>query len=79
MCRTSRHGLLITDALVSKPIIDLCDRDAALARQFFLGLLARIWVGQMRVEILVEDFCGFFAEVSSFAPSWTSWDDVMIR
>ena len=42
--------------------------DVTLLGKFFLCLLTRIRVGQMRVEILVEDFCCLLAEITPLPP-----------
>ena len=60
--------LLVADPLVAEPVGDLADGDAALARQLLLGLLARVGVAQVRVEVLVEDLRGLLAEVAPLAP-----------
>lgn len=44
--------------------------DAALLGQLLLGLLARVRVAEVRVEVLVEDFRRLLAEVSPFPPEW---------
>ena len=38
--------------------------DAALPGQLLLGLLAGVGVGQVRVEVLIEDLRGLLAEVA---------------
>lgn len=45
----------------------LRDGNAALAGQLLFRLLARVRVGQVRVEILVEDLRRLLAEVAAFA------------
>ena len=59
--------LLVSDPLVAEPVADLGHGDAALPGQLLLGLLAGVGVGQVRVEILIEDLGGFFGKVSPFA------------
>ena len=59
--------LLVSDPLVAEPVADLGHGDAALPGQLLLGLLAGVGVGQVRVEILVEDLGGFFGKVATLA------------
>ena len=59
--------LLVADPLVAEPVADLGHGDSALPRQLLLRLLAGIGVGQVRVEILIENFCGFFGKVATFS------------
>lgn len=47
--------------------IYLRDGDSTLFGKFFFGFFAGIRVGQVGVEILVQDLCGLFAEVAPFA------------
>lgn len=42
--------------------------DPALPGQLFLGLLAGVRIGEVRVKVLVEDFRGLLAEVPALAP-----------
>ena len=41
--------------------------DATLPGQLLLGLFTRVRVTEVRVEILIQYFCGLFAEISTFA------------
>ena len=59
--------LLVPDPLIAKPVAHLAHTDTALACQLFLGLLRRIRVGQVRVEIGVQDLLGLFAKISPLA------------
>ena len=59
--------LLVPDPLVAEPVADLTDGDAALPRQLLLGLLTGVRIGKVRVEILIEDLCGFFGKISTFS------------
>ena len=47
---------------------DLGDGDATLACQLLLGLLRGVGVGEVRVEILVQNFRSLLAEVPPFPP-----------
>lgn len=59
--------LLVSDPLVTKPVTDLRHRDPALSRQLLLGLLTWIRVGEMGVEIFIENLGGFFGEIASLS------------
>lgn len=59
--------LLVSNAFVAEPVAHLADADAALSRELLLGLLARIGVGEVRVEVGVEDLLGLLREVASLA------------
>lgn len=59
--------LLVADALVAEPVAHLAHADAALACQLLFGLLARVRIAQMRVEVGVEYLLGLFGEVAAFA------------
>lgn len=45
---------------------------SALFGKFLFGFFARVRVGQVGVEILIQDLCGLFAEVAPFASVQTS-------
>ncbi len=51
---------------------DLTDGDLTLSGQLLLGLLARVRVAQVRVEVFVQDLCGLLAEVSPLSPVKTN-------
>lgn len=59
--------LLVANALVAEPVGHLGDGNAALPRQLLFRLLAGVRVGEVRVEILVEDLRRLLAEVAAFA------------
>lgn len=46
----------------------LRDSDGALFSKFLFGFFAGVGVGQVRVEIFVQDLRGLFAEITPFAP-----------
>lgn len=50
----------------------LRDGDSTLFGKFLFGFFAGIRVGQVRVEILIEDLCRLFAEVAPLAPAKTN-------
>lgn len=45
----------------------LRDGDSTLFGKFLFGFFTGVGVGQVGVEILIQDFCGLFAEVAPFA------------
>lgn len=45
---------------------------SALFGKFLFGFFARVWVGQVGIEILIQDLCGLLAEVAPFASVETS-------
>ena len=59
--------LLVADALVAEPVAHLAHADAALARQLLLGLLGRIRIAQVRIEVGVEYLLGLLGEVAALA------------
>ena len=52
--------------LLPMPPQYLRDSDSTLLGELLLGLLTRIWVTQVGVEILIQDLSGLFAEVTAF-------------
>lgn len=46
----------------------LRDSDGALLSKFLFGFFAGVGVGQVRVEIFIQDLRGLFAEITPFAP-----------
>uniref|UniRef100_A0A6B0V6Z8 Uncharacterized protein n=1 Tax=Ixodes ricinus TaxID=34613 RepID=A0A6B0V6Z8_IXORI len=62
------YVLLVSYPLVAEPIRHLRDGDAALPGEFLLGLLRRVRVAKVRVEILVQDLRRLLAEVASLSP-----------
>ena len=49
----------------------LRDGDSTLFGKFLFGFFTGIRVGQVRVEILVQDLCGLLAEVAPLTPEET--------
>ena len=47
--------LLVSNAFIAEPIRYLAHGDITFTGQFFLGLLRRVRVGEVRVEVLVEN------------------------
>lgn len=52
-------------------IIYLRDSNSTLFAKFLFGFFTGVWVGQVGVEIFIQDLCGLFAEVAPFAPDET--------
>lgn len=42
---------------------DLRDRDVALSGELLFGLFAGVGIGEVRVEVFVQDLCRFLAEI----------------
>lgn len=61
----SRTPLPVTSP---KPPEYLRDGDAALLGELLFGLLTRVGVTQVGVEIFIQDLSGLFAEVPAFSP-----------
>lgn len=53
----------------------LRDGDSTLFGEFLFGFFTGVRVGQVGVEILIQDLCGLFAEVAPFAPDETQTGD----
>lgn len=49
----------------------LRDCDSTLFGEFLFGFFTGVWVGQVGVEILIQDLCGLLAEVAPLAPDGT--------
>jgi len=76
MTKTPLHSLRNTvsflDVIVKlQSVVYLRDSDSTLFGEFLFGFFAGVRVGQVGVEILIQDLCGLFAEVAPFAPEET--------
>lgn len=47
----------------------LLHRDVAQSRQFLLGFLARIGIGQVGIEVIIQELNGLFTKVSPSFPA----------
>ena len=67
MTSRSVHCLKLLSMIV---LVDsnLRDGDATFPSEFLLGLLGGIGVGEVRVEVLVQDLRGLLAEVPPLSP-----------
>ena len=48
---------------------NLWHSNSTFSSKFLFGFLWRIWIAQVWVEILIQNFSGLFAEISSFPPT----------
>jgi len=59
--------LFVSNALISKPIRNLWNRDSTFSCKFFFCFFGRIWITEMRIKIFVQNFCCLLWKISSFS------------
>merc|ERR1712127_926118 len=62
-----RYVLLVADPLISEPVVHLRYSNSTLPSELLLCLLAGVGVGQVGVEVLVQDLRCLLAKISPFS------------